>query len=82
MINRIKKYSYDPEADAIYITLSNNAVSYTKSLDDTRIIDYDSNGEPRGIELLCVSHGVATDSLPFEDDIAKLLADNHVKVFA
>ncbi len=82
MKNPIKKYTYDPKADAIYITLSDASIAYTKSLDDTRIIDYASNGDPRGIELLCVSHGVATDSLPFEDDITKLLADKHVKVFA
>lgn len=82
MLNRIKKFTHDPEADAIYITLSNNAVSYTKSLDDARVIDYDSNGDPRGIELLCVSQGVETQSLPFQDEIAKFLTDKHVKMFA
>lgn len=82
MTNRIKKFSHDSEADAIYITLSDNAVAYTRSLDDTRIIDYDSNGKPIGVELLCVSHGVATDDLPFENEIIKLLADKNVKTFA
>ena len=82
MANPIKKYSYDPEADAIYITLSDSAVAYTKSLDDSRLIDYDTNHKPVGVELLCVSHGVTTDNLPFENEITKLLEDKHVKIYA
>lgn len=82
MTNLIKKYSYDEKADAIYITLSDNKVSYTKSLDDTRLIDYDSNGNPIGIELLCVSNGVIVDDLPRTNEITRLLEDKHIKIFA
>jgi uncharacterized protein YuzE len=76
------KYSHDPIADAIYIKLSDNDVAYTKNLDDSRMIDYDSNGNPIGVELLCVSHGVITDDLPNSSEIERLLEANHIKVFA
>jgi uncharacterized protein YuzE len=74
------KYSHDPIADAIYIKLANSAVAYTESLDDTRMIDYDSNGKPIGVELLCVSHGVITDDLPNEIEIERILTANNIKV--
>jgi hypothetical protein len=51
-------------------------------LDDSRLIDYDTNHKPVGVELLCVSHGVTTDNLPFENEITKLLEDKHVKIYA
>ncbi len=76
----IKKYSYDKEADAIYITLSDKPVAYTKPLDDTRIIDYDDKNVPVGIELLCVSEGVIVDGLP--SAVTPVLDKEHVKAFA
>jgi uncharacterized protein YuzE len=78
----IKKYSYDKEADAIYITLSDKPVAHTKSLDDERIIDYDIDNVPVGIELLCVSSGVITEGLPAQNEIIPLLEQKHVKAFA
>ena len=55
---------YDKVADAIYIKLSDMPYAYGKDLDDLRRIDYDSNGDLRGVELLCVSEGVIIDDLP------------------
>lgn len=78
----IKKYTYDKQADAIYITLSDNTVAYTKPLDDERLIDYDIDNVPVGIELLCVSNGVVTDGLPSQHEIIPLLEQKHVKAFA
>ena len=82
MTNPIKRYSHDPKADAVYITLSTKAVAYTKSLDDTRIIDYDAHNNPIGIELLCVSNGVITDDLPLAAEVAQLLENKHIKIYA
>ena len=82
MKKTIKEYSYDPEADAIYITLSDNPVAYTKSLDDTRIIDYDKDDKPVGVELLCVSQGVISDELPHIEAISRLLTTLRIKEFA
>ncbi len=52
MTTTIKKYSHDPAADAIYITLSDSKAVRTKSLDDTRLIDYGADGNPVGIEYI------------------------------
>ena len=82
MINTIKEYTYDQEADAIYITFLDRPVASTKALDDLRVIDYDAEGSPVGIELLCVSEGVITDDLPYLKDVVHLLEGIQVKIFA
>ena len=82
MINRIKEYTYDQEADAIYITFSDKPVASTRALDDMRVIDYAADSSPVGIELLCVSEGVITDGLPHLKDVLHLLEGIQVKIFA
>ena len=76
------KIRYDKKADAIYISLSNETYSYGKDLDNERRIDYDTNGNPRGIELLCVSTGVITDNLPNRSEVERLLSGKGIKVYA
>ncbi len=82
MISRIKEYTYDQEADAIYITFSDKPVASTRALDDIRVIDYAADGSPVGIELLCVSEGVITEDLPHLKDVLHLLEGIQVKIFA
>ena len=74
------KIEYDQEADAIYIGLNDKPVSYTKSLDISRYIDFDEENNPIGIELLNVSAGVTVDKLPFAEPIAKILENSDIKV--
>jgi uncharacterized protein YuzE len=76
------KIKYDRKADAIYIHLSDAPYAYGKDLDKERRIDYDANGQPRGIELLCVSDGVITDDLPYRAEIERLLGEHGVKAYA
>jgi len=76
------KLKHDKTADAIYIKLSNMPYSYGKNLDDLRRIDYDSEGNPRGIELLCVSEGIITEDLPNRVDVERALDDRGIKVYA
>jgi uncharacterized protein YuzE len=73
---------YDKVADAIYIKLSNMPYAYGKDLDDLRRIDYDADGNPRGVELLCVSEGVITNDLPHRGEVERLLEKHHIKLFA
>jgi len=82
MISRIKEYTYDQEADAIYITFSDKRVASTRALDDMRVIDYAADGSPVGVELLCVSEGVITEDLPHLKDVLHLLEGIQVKIFA
>lgn len=76
------RIKYDKEADAIYIRFNDAPYAYGKDLDNERRIDYDANGEPRGVELLCVSDGVITDDLPYRAEIEQLLGEYHIKMFA
>lgn len=76
------KIKYDRRADAIYITLSNMPYAYGKDLDDLRRIDYDTDNNPRGVELLCVSDGINTDDLPDKGEIERALRDRGVKIYA
>ena len=71
---------YDRIADAIYIKLSNMPYAYGKDLDDLRRIDFDADGNPRGIELLCVSGGVDVIDLPNSEIITRILEDRHIKI--
>jgi len=73
---------YDRIADAIYIKLSNMPYAYGRDLDDLRRIDYDTDGEIRGVELLCVSDGVITDDLPHRSEIERLLGEHGIKIYA
>ncbi|MCJ7514927.1 MAG: DUF2283 domain-containing protein [Dehalococcoidia bacterium] len=76
------KIKYDRKADAIYIHLSDAPYAYGKDLDKERRIDYDANGQPRGVELLCVSDGVITDDLPHRAEIERLLGERGIKAYA
>jgi len=76
------KIRYDKQADAIYVILSEKPYAYGKDLDEERRIDYDANGNPRGVELLCVSTGVITDELPNRAEIEQALEDRGIRVYA
>ena len=76
------KLKHDKTADAIYISLSDVPYAYGKDLDDLRRVDYDANGDPRGIELLGVSAGVIVDDLPSRAEVEKALDDRGIKVYA
>ena len=76
------KIRYDRKADAVYILLSNEPYAYGKDLDEERRVDYDAEGNPRGIELLCVSTGVTTEDLPKRAEVERILGDRGIKVYA
>ena len=76
------RVEYDKEADAIYIYLGDAPYSHGKNLDNERRIDYDANGIPIGVELLCVSEGVDVIDLPNSEEIAQVLENKRIKVLA
>ncbi len=73
---------YDPDADAAFITFQDAPWDHMDILDDYRNVDYASDGEPVGVELLYVSRDVNLDGLPMMDEIARLLETEHIHVFA
>lgn len=74
------EYRYDPEADAIYIRLSDKDYAYGEDLERERRVDYAADGTPIGVELLCVSTGVDLRDLPYREEIAELLATLKIKL--
>jgi uncharacterized protein YuzE len=75
----VMKLTIDQEADAAYIHVTERGVERTQELDENRLIDLDSEGQVRGIELLNVSHGVALAGLPFSVELAALLKDHGIR---
>jgi uncharacterized protein YuzE len=73
-------FKHDPAADAIYITLREVPYAGGKDLDDSRRVDLGPDGQPRGIELLNVSHGVRMAGLPHADEVTALLRRNRIQV--
>ncbi len=63
---------YDPEADAIYVSLRepDGQLRSRNAGDWRRVVDYDEAGEPVGVELLAVSTGLDLDGLPEADAIS------------
>jgi len=48
------KIEYDPEADAMYITVKEGEFSYNVVVDENTILDFNKKGELLGIEILFV----------------------------
>jgi len=46
------KFSYDADANALYITLRDGDVARTRELDDSTMLDVDAAGNLLGIEVL------------------------------
>lgn len=76
------KLKYDREADAAYIQLRDAPYAFGQMLDLDRNIDFGSDEQPIGVELLGVSHGVVLDNLPERDAIARLLSEHSIEVVA
>ena len=76
--------TYDPDADAIYVHLSEGQSARSKVLDDLRIIDFSSDGEVIGVEFISVSGGIDLSDLPFHDKVEELIGelDLGIKIFA
>jgi uncharacterized protein YuzE len=83
------KTTYDPEADAAYIRVSQSPIASTEELSDTCVLDRDASGHIVGIELLSV-FGFAGASLALlvdrgllsRGDSQKILADLRGEVVA
>jgi len=74
--------TYDKQADALYIRLSDKPFASTKSLDDQRHVNYAQDGTPIGIEVLYPSLGVNVDSLPHEASVGRLLEEHGFRVYS
>lgn len=46
------KIDYDKEADALYIKLTDNKIVETEEVSENIMVDYDSENNPVGIEII------------------------------
>jgi uncharacterized protein YuzE len=77
------RMTYDAEADAVYIYIEEDVpVAWTHELDHARILDLDAERKPRGIELLHVSRGVNLNDIPEREEVARLLAEHHIRILS
>ncbi len=68
------QFSYDPEADAVYISFGEpEGRVRPKELDRRRHVDYDDAGALVGIEFLFVSKGMDLDGVPEAERVRDLL---------
>ncbi len=57
------KIEYDPEANALYITLREGRVDHTEEVTESVSVDLDAEGRPVGIEILDVRELLGLESL-------------------
>ncbi len=57
------KIEYDPEANALYITLREGRVHHTEEVTESLSVDIDAEGRPLGIEILDARELVGVESL-------------------
>jgi uncharacterized protein YuzE len=72
--------TYDREADAVYVTLSDQPYAFGEDIDHERRVDYAADGTPIGIELLYVSAGVDLSHLPRVDEVTAVLRELGIRV--
>jgi uncharacterized protein YuzE len=73
----------DHEADAAYVKVTEAAVARTQPKTEWIIVDYDTHGNVRGIELLDVSEGVDLGSaLPqgLTAELECILTEHHIQI--
>ena len=58
--------------------LSNHDVARTRALDDLRLVDYDANDQPVGIEFIGASDGLDLAETPSPEQIQDLLREAEV----
>jgi uncharacterized protein YuzE len=79
--------TYDPEADAVYVYFrppATGVAARTEVVDESRMIDYATDGAIVGFEFLNVTRGIDLRDLPFSRRIEELLVDSghEFRIFA
>ena len=72
------KVLYDEENDVLCVLLANHDVARTRALDDLRLVDYDANDKPLGIEFIGASDGLDLTEAPSAEQIQDLLREAEV----
>lgn len=60
MVIQLKKITYDPQADAMYISINRGTYDISKEISNGVIVDLDKNGKILGIEILWIKKKVGS----------------------
>ncbi len=71
---------YDPTEDILYVRLKRAPVSWTKPVDDQRLVDYASDGSVIGVEFIAASSGVDLAGIPMRTELEALIAASDAPV--
>ena len=71
---------HDPDADAVYILLSEKGYHHASFLDENCRLDYAEDGTLIGVEFLYVSDDADVTGVPGHGRIARLLEEHGIKV--
>lgn len=74
--------TYDEITDALYVYFSQADVVRTVEMTPQLLVDYDGQGNVRGVEILDASKGVDLDRVPRREDLARLLEARNFPVYA
>jgi len=74
----IHGFSFDWDADALYLRLSDEPYHHGKDLDPERRVDYSEDGTTIGVEITSLSAGVTLKDLPARDEIGDILSRFHI----
>ena len=72
--------TFDREADAVYVTLSDQPSAFGEDIDHARRVDYAADGTPIGIESQCASDGVDPSHLPHVHEVTAALRELGIRV--
>ncbi len=74
------RVSYDREADALYVKLTDAPFAREQSIDDARHLNLAADGQVIGLEVLGVSRGVDLEGVPHADTIRRALRRRGIPV--
>lgn len=69
------RVTYDPDADAAYVSFSSAVSDHQVPVDDSRILDYTADDVLVGIEILSPSGGVDLRGLPRASEVGSAIRD-------
>ena len=75
MVTHQFEMHYDQTGDVLYIDITPDQTSYSKLIDDNRVIDFGADHLPVGIEFFNVSEGIDLASLPYEEELSEFFGE-------
>ena len=70
---------YDEESDILYVRLLASPISWSKPIDDLRVVDFAQDGRIIGVEFIDVSQGLDLTDIPLRQRIEPLIRNSGLR---